>query len=206
MMHRKPQLSDFEGLIFSTAVRYAPVIADEDVEDIKQILRVKVWQALQAYDRTRSTQDVEAFVFGCMYNRVKDLLKAQERRNDARNGRQLYIEDQEERGAFEAEYLASPTAAEDAGGPPRVDVPLVPRHRPHRERRRSGRARRGRDPQRGPGQRGVPAGRRRDRHATLQPPLLMTELIVILLACALLEFLMGMIRRRAERRQTPRSS
>jgi hypothetical protein len=34
----------------------------------------------------------------------------------------------------------------------------------------------------------------------------MTELIVILLACALLEFLMGMIRRRAERRQTPRSS
>lgn len=104
-MHRKPQLSDFEGLIFSTAVRYAPVLADEDVEDIKQILRVKVWQALQAFDRTRSTQDVEAFVFGCVCNRVKDMLKAQERRNDARNGRQLYIEDQEERGAFEAEYL-----------------------------------------------------------------------------------------------------
>lgn len=103
MAKQQAQLSDFEGLIFSTAVRYAPIL-DEDVEDIQQILRVKVWQALERYEATRSSLDVERFVFGCVYNRVKDLLKSQSRRNDARSGRQLYIEDETD-ATFEARHL-----------------------------------------------------------------------------------------------------
>lgn len=93
MMNRTPQLSDFEGLIYSTARRYADLLADEDVEDVRQILRLKVWRALAAYDASRSEQAIETFVFGCVANQVKDLLKAQTRRNSARNGAMRYLED-----------------------------------------------------------------------------------------------------------------
>lgn len=91
-------LQPYEGLIYSTAARYAPYL-DDDMEDIQQLLRIKVWQALVAFDRTRwrlpggEADARKRYVFSCVSNRVKDMLKAQYRRNDARGGAQLYTED-----------------------------------------------------------------------------------------------------------------
>lgn len=79
------EIAFYEGLIRKTAAIYSPRI-QEDYEDIVQILRVKVWKALLAYDPERSTQQVEKFVFSCVANQVKDLLKRKRRT-------ELYIED-----------------------------------------------------------------------------------------------------------------
>lgn len=104
----KTELAAYEGLIHCTAERYVGFL-DHDLDDIKQVLRVKVWQALTAYDGSRSPQAIERFVFSCMRNRVKDLLKEQDRRNDRRQGTQLYLEDSPGHAtqeAFELRYLA----------------------------------------------------------------------------------------------------
>lgn len=108
-MMKDHDIGPYEGLIHSTAGRYAPYL-DEDFEDIQQILRLKVWQALRAFDPSRTKLPVQNYVFACMRNRVKDLLKGQDRRNKARGGSQLHIEDvagdQAAVHAFEARYLA----------------------------------------------------------------------------------------------------
>ncbi len=106
-------LEPFEGLIFSTAQRYAPYL-DEELDDIRQILRLKVWQALLAFERKRVRRyagDLEearkSFVFSCVKNRVKDLLKEQSRLNKRRNGTALHIEDMtDDLGSFEGKYMA----------------------------------------------------------------------------------------------------
>lgn len=97
-------IGPFEGLIHSTAARYSAYL-DDDIEDIEQVLRVKVWQALRAYDPARvrgqqaRTQEeewerIKRYVFSCVRNRVKDLLKQQYRLNRARgSGRPLYTDD-----------------------------------------------------------------------------------------------------------------
>jgi RNA polymerase sigma factor (sigma-70 family) len=85
-------IGSFEGLIYSTSARYARIL-DDDLEDIQQNLRIKVWQAVRAYDGSRSSQTLEAFVFSCVTNRVKDMLKAQKRLNDRRQGRQIYTDE-----------------------------------------------------------------------------------------------------------------
>ena len=100
-------LAPFEGLIFTTAARYAPIL-DEDLDDIRQILRLKVWQALTRFDGSRSTKGVESYVFSCLRNRVKDLLKEQHRLNERRKGGPLHIEDlTDDLGRFEGRYLAA---------------------------------------------------------------------------------------------------
>lgn len=109
----KGDIGPFEGLIHSTAARYAPYLDDLELDDIKQLLRIKVWQALMVYDRKRMTITGEAedvrrrFVFSCVSNRVKDMLKAQSRLNRSRNGCQLYVEDQlaAAPGRFEHEHF-----------------------------------------------------------------------------------------------------
>jgi RNA polymerase sigma factor (sigma-70 family) len=68
----------YEGLIRKTAAIYASRI-QEDYEDIVQILRVKVWRSLAAYDPARSRLPVERYVFSCVANQVKDLLKRKRR-------------------------------------------------------------------------------------------------------------------------------
>lgn len=113
-MRAGTELHDFEGLIAATAARYAPIL-DHDEEDVRQVLRIKVWQALSAYDkrRVRSTDADEAerigrWVFSCVKNRVKDLLKEQDRLNARRNGGQCYIEDvSDDFGSFEGRYLSA---------------------------------------------------------------------------------------------------
>lgn len=112
-MRQEVDLAAYEGLIFSTAKRYVEYL-DDDLDDIRQVLRVKVWQALVAFDSGRSrlhagcVEDARnSFVFSCVRNRVKDLLKEQDRRNTRRNGTQWYIEDlTDDLGSFEGRYLA----------------------------------------------------------------------------------------------------
>lgn len=74
----------YEGLIFSTARRYS-IFVEEDLEDIQQILRVKVFRALESYDgakapaRTDGRDPRDAYVFQCVRNQAKDLLKKKPR-------------------------------------------------------------------------------------------------------------------------------
>lgn len=106
-MARRPQPSKYEvayyeGLCRKTASMYVGYVED-DYDDIVQTLRVKAWRALQSYDPSRSKLPVERYVFSCMRNQVKDILK-RKRRNDT------YIEDFADaaRDRFEDEYLSTP--------------------------------------------------------------------------------------------------
>lgn len=81
MRKRKPkptELAYYEGLVRKTAGMYSRIVED-DYEDICQILRVKAWRALNTYDPARSKLPVERYVFSCLRNQVKDLLKKKRR-------------------------------------------------------------------------------------------------------------------------------
>jgi len=77
-------LRSYEGLIFTTTQRVHGR-TEEDFEDVRQILRVKVWRALCAYEpsgtlpRKAEVERRNRFVFSCMTNQVKDLLKKKRR-------------------------------------------------------------------------------------------------------------------------------
>lgn len=68
----------YEGLIRKTAAMCAPRV-QEDYEDIVSIFRVKVWRALLTYNPERSTMTIERYVFSCVKNQEKDLLKRKRR-------------------------------------------------------------------------------------------------------------------------------
>lgn len=122
-------LAHYEGLVRKTAARYVGLVL-HDFEDICQVFRVKVWKALLAWDPTdprirkkladgQSEDELrDRFVFMCLRNQGKDLVKRRKPETDP-----LFIEDfAHERGAdrgrrdgslrdkFEAQYL---TAGED---------------------------------------------------------------------------------------------
>lgn len=81
MRKRKPkptELAFYEGLVRKTAGMYARLVED-DYEDICQVLRLKAWRALNTYDPARSKLPVERYVFSCLRNQVKDLLKKKKR-------------------------------------------------------------------------------------------------------------------------------
>jgi hypothetical protein len=64
------ELASYEGLVFRTAQMVAgyPHV-QEDEEDIRQLLRIKVWQALEAHDpskRGMQNQTREEYVFMCV--------------------------------------------------------------------------------------------------------------------------------------------
>ena len=71
------KIETYEGLIHSTARRYEEQANRKGVEfdDFVQILRIRVWKAIEAYDPARSSMVLRAFVFGCVTNQVKDVLK-----------------------------------------------------------------------------------------------------------------------------------
>lgn len=78
-------LDHYEGLICATA-RRCIAFCEEDFEDVAQVLRVKVWQALCAYDPSRSRTTRDKYVFMCVRDRAKDVVKKKKRN-------QLHIED-----------------------------------------------------------------------------------------------------------------
>jgi RNA polymerase sigma factor (sigma-70 family) len=84
----------YDGLVFKTASLWAGYM-QEDFEDLQQIIWEKVVKALRAYDPARSKLPTERYVFMCVMNLRKDLLKRR-RRDDS------YIED--EHPAFERRY------------------------------------------------------------------------------------------------------
>lgn len=119
-------LAHYEGLVRKTASMYAGIVED-DYEDICQVLRIKVWRALLAFDPAKARQSRDAYVFMCLRNRVKDLVK-KVRRNE------LFIEDvapvpadgsREQsnlRDRFERRYFA----VEDDQVFGDLDTPLIP--------------------------------------------------------------------------------
>jgi RNA polymerase sigma factor (sigma-70 family) len=120
MARYKPtEIPYYEGLIRTTAAMCAPRV-EVEYEDIVSIFRIKVWRALEAFDPTRSRMPVERYVFSCVKNQEKDLLKRKRRG-------ELYIEDVRGPGeggqdAFEEAYLA---AEDDYAGVER-ELPVIP--------------------------------------------------------------------------------
>jgi RNA polymerase sigma factor (sigma-70 family) len=72
------EINFYEGLVRKTASLIAPYV-QEEYDDIVAILRIKVWRALLSFDPARATQPVESYVFMCVCNQKKDLLKRKRR-------------------------------------------------------------------------------------------------------------------------------
>jgi len=72
-----PPVEHYEGLIFTHSLRIVGRV-DDDLDDIRQAYRIKVWTALMAYDRARWS-DVDRWVFFCLKNAEKDMLKRRRR-------------------------------------------------------------------------------------------------------------------------------
>lgn len=75
-------LAHYEGLVIKTGSMYAPILKGWDFEDICQVLRVKIWKALlhfepDRYAPHRVEKARDSFIFGCVRNEVKDLVKRQ---------------------------------------------------------------------------------------------------------------------------------
>lgn len=94
----------YEGLIHRTAGIYARYV-EEEYEDIVALFRIKVWRALESFDPSKTTIARENYVFMCVKNQAKDLVKRRKRNH-------AYIEDYREPtgGAdlnrFDGHYLA----------------------------------------------------------------------------------------------------
>jgi RNA polymerase sigma factor (sigma-70 family) len=97
----------YEGLVCATARRCA-AFSEDDAEDIAQLVRVKVWKALRAYDPAQCRTTRDKYVFMCVRDRAKDVVKKKKRGD-------LHIEDLRHtpnvdnalNEAFDARYLCS---------------------------------------------------------------------------------------------------
>lgn len=96
--HGPTHVEFYEGLIHKTASLYVAHV-EEEFEDIVSILRIKVWRALVSYDPSRSSMPTERYVFSCVKNQCKDLVK-RKRRDE------LFIADLvDDAATFEVRYL-----------------------------------------------------------------------------------------------------
>lgn len=73
-----PPVEHYEGLIFTHSLRIVGRVED-DLDDIRQTYRIKVWTALAAYDPARCRTSVDRWVFCCLKNAEKDMLKKRRR-------------------------------------------------------------------------------------------------------------------------------
>lgn len=118
-------LQSYEGLIRKTSARYAGIIEDHEFDDLLQVFRLKVWRALLSFDPSKSNLPRDRYVFSCVRNQAKDLIR--KKRRD-----ELFIEDVapqvngngEVRDHFELRYLqvSEADAYEDVLALP----PLIP--------------------------------------------------------------------------------
>jgi RNA polymerase sigma factor (sigma-70 family) len=105
-------VESFEGLVLRTAgMYYQGLRMDED--DVRQRLRIKVWKALESFRPERATQTVEKYVFMCVTNEVKDLLKQADRAK--RNKPECFIEDQYGSEAMRERFDAAHLAHDEEG-------------------------------------------------------------------------------------------
>lgn len=96
-------LRHYEGLVFTTAQRLVRSGVEEGLEDIQQILRIRVWKAICAYSPEKArgmTRD--AYVFMCVRDGAKDAGKRKRRG-------ELFIED----------VAPTPLVGEQSGESPR---------------------------------------------------------------------------------------
>jgi RNA polymerase sigma factor (sigma-70 family) len=102
-------LGRYKGLVYKTSQMYADLLGWER-EDLQQVLLTRVWLAIAAYDPKRSALPEERFVFSCLRNQIKDMVKSKTRRD--KHGRQVYIADLTSNGdqdfsdRFEFEHLS----------------------------------------------------------------------------------------------------
>lgn len=105
------QIEFYEGLVRKTSSMVQGK-CEMEFEDVEQELRIKVFQALRSYDPARSRMSRRAYVFGCVKNRTKDLMKYGGRRRAA--GVPYLIEDltpePADRERFERRYLSTDDA------------------------------------------------------------------------------------------------
>jgi RNA polymerase sigma factor (sigma-70 family) len=106
------EIARYEGLVRKTAARHVNFV-EEEFDDICAILRVKVWKALTSYDPAKATQTQDGYVFSCVVNQCKDLLKRKPR-NEAHIEDFAYESDANQPNAgpsnsFEARYLQLPS-------------------------------------------------------------------------------------------------
>lgn len=108
----------YEGLVRKTAARYVAFV-EEDFDDICAIFRVKIWRALIAFDPERSGMTQDDYVFMCVKNQGKDLVKRRKRD-------EAFISDERDQGtdAFDARYLQR--ASDDVYGRIEDGVLLLP--------------------------------------------------------------------------------
>jgi RNA polymerase sigma factor (sigma-70 family) len=123
-------ISRYEALVRKTASMIASEV-ELDYEDICQRFRIKAWKAIQAFEGKRDVNrvGVDRFVFACITNEKKDILKMV-RRNEA------FIEDLAPSGAdgyengritrqeFEAHYLQE--THDQAFHGVEEEMPLIP--------------------------------------------------------------------------------
>lgn len=110
------EIEFYEGLCRKTASLYTSR-SQEGYEDLCQILRLKAWRALQAYDPAKSSLPVERYVFMCVRNQCKDIVNKRWREES-------FIEDLGEGDAFDERYLAADH--DQTFGEIEEDVPLIP--------------------------------------------------------------------------------
>jgi RNA polymerase sigma factor (sigma-70 family) len=116
----------YEGLCRKTASIYVKYV-EEEYEDIVQLLHIKCWRALETYDPQKATQTVDKYVFMCMKNLCKDLVKKKKRE-------ELHIDDiaptmqsdsgHDVRDAFDLHYLG--VREDEVYGEAEEELPLIP--------------------------------------------------------------------------------
>ena len=126
-------LRHYEGLVYKTALLTAPLV-EEDFDDVVQLLRIKVWRVLIAWDPARAPKLVarvgldearDRSVFAWLKNYQRDLIKKKRRGEVSLDSCPIRDEETgEERRRFEHIYALG---FED-NGYERVEVgpPLIP--------------------------------------------------------------------------------
>lgn len=95
-------LAHYDGLIHATA-RLCVSNSEEDFEDLVQILSIKAWKAICAFDQAKCRTSRDKYVFMCVRDGAKDIVKKVKRYD-------VYVEDvctPATREHFEARYLRS---------------------------------------------------------------------------------------------------
>jgi RNA polymerase sigma factor (sigma-70 family) len=71
-------LAHYEGLIFTTAQRLVRQGVEAEMEDIQQILRIRVWKAIERFDASRG-KPRDKYVFMVVFDGAKDIAKKKRR-------------------------------------------------------------------------------------------------------------------------------
>lgn len=74
-MRPDPGVEQFHALVHKTASMILGTV-DADFDDVVQVLYVKCWRAMAAYDPAKSRMTLQRFVFMAMRNQVKDLQRS----------------------------------------------------------------------------------------------------------------------------------